>query len=451
MQHLKILAVDDSKSALFALEKLLKSKTTTVVTASDGIEGQAALKMERFDLVITDVDMPNLNGLDFCKWIKTTPETVDIPVIILSSRESDYDIENGFRVGADAYVPKALAAKELVSRIEDVMHKSTYVKRKTILVVEDSKSIRGFLRGGLESEGFQVVLAEDGVDALRLLQSSSPDLILVDLHMPNMGGAELCLKLLGQEKYKGLPIIVMSSMHDKPVVQRLIQEGVSAFIAKPFNLDMLIFSLERILSDHFRKMLDERERLATERRQMLSSISSLAKALEARDHYTHGHSESVTRYAAGIGKELNFSNKEMTQLILAGNLHDLGKIGVRDSVLLKPGKLSDEEFEHIKEHTVFVKEILNPLDQMDDIIQAASSHHERWDGSGYPDGLKGEDIPLFARVIAVADVYDALTSDRPYRDSMSQEKALTIIADGQGTHFCPSIVDAFFRYMKKEQ
>ena len=223
----------------------------------------------------------------------------------------------------------------------------------------------------------------------------------------------------------------------------------SAFISKPFNIDMLVLTIEKILSDHFQTMLEERERLVVERKLTLGSISSLINALEARDKHTRGHSESVTMLSAAIGTELKLSNAQMTRLLIAGNLHDLGKIGVRDNVLLKPGKLTDDEYEHIKTHTVVVKDILAPLHDMEDILFAASSHHERWDGSGYPSGLKGNEIPLFGRIIAVADVYDALTSDRPYRNGMSKGKALAIISEGRNTHFCPVIVDAFFQYIEK--
>ena len=248
-----------------------------------------------------------------------------------------------------------------------------------------------------------------------------------------------------------LPIVVMSTMSDKPTMQRLIQDGVLAFIVKPFNINMLVMTLERILSDQFQRMLEERERLKTEQKLTLESISSLVNALEARDTYTRGHSESVTRLSAAIGRELGFSDAEMARLILAGRLHDLGKIGVRDNVLLKAGKLTAEEYDHIKTHTVVVQNILAPLSSMDDVLLAASSHHERWDGTGYPWGLREEEIPLLGRIIAVADVYDALTSDRPYRAGMPRDKALEIIVQGRGTHFCPSIVDAFLAYMEKSK
>jgi len=179
----------------------------------------------------------------------------------------------------------------------------------------------------------------------------------------------------------------MSSLGDKPLMRRLIRDGVTAFIVKPFNVDMLVVTMEKLLSDHFQRMLEERERLILEQKLTVGSIASLINALEARDKHTSGHSEAVTRLSVAIGRELGFSDAEMNRLQIAASLHDLGKIGVRDNVLLKPGKLTEEEFEHIQTHTVVVQDILKPLHNMEDVLAAASSHHERWDGNGYPDGL----------------------------------------------------------------
>jgi response regulator RpfG family c-di-GMP phosphodiesterase len=448
MKKSKVLIVDDSRSALFAVKALLSPTGVHTVTASDGMQGQEALRSELFDLVITDVDMPNMSGLDFCRWIKSNPKTAHIPVIVLSSLDTDIDIENGFRVGADAYVPKRLANKELIPRIESVMNTCTFVKDKTILVAEDSKTIQDVAKQGLEDAGFNVVLADDGQHALDIIDDVAPDILLTDLNMPRVSGEKLCLTLLNMTRYKFLPIVVMSSLGDKPMMRRLIRDGVTAFIIKPFNVDMLVVTIEKLLSDHFQRMLEERERLVLEQKLTVGSIASLINALEARDKYTSGHSESVTRISIAIGRELGFSDMELNRLQIAASLHDLGKIGVRDNVLLKPGKLTQDEFEHIQTHTIVVQDILKPLPGMDDVLVAASSHHERWDGTGYPNGLKGEDIPLVGRIIAVADVFDALISDRPYRDGMPMEEALQIISEGIGSHFCPTVGAAFFRYMK---
>lgn len=440
---MNFLVVDDSTSALYALEKCLVPTGANIVIAHDGIEAREAASRMPFDLIISDVDMPRLNGLDFCHWVKNNPDTAKTPVILLSSLETDEDIDTGFRVGADGYVPKSLAARDLIPRIEQVLDKSALTRDRVLLVVDDSEAIRNLLKDGLTEAGFTVHLAEDGGEALAMLDTVNPDLILTDLVMPEVGGRELCCEVHGRCGMERIPVVVMSSTSDKVVMQRMIHEGAASYVTKPFNVNNLIQILEKVLSEQFRMMLVERNRLQAERNLTLGSIASLVRALEARDHYTSGHSESVTRISMAMANRLNFSDDRLTRLHIAGTLHDLGKIGVRDNVLLKPDKLSDEEFEHIKGHTTVVADILDPMPGMEDVLIAASSHHERWDGSGYPKGLRGEGIPLLGRILAVADVYDAMTSDRIYREGMPKEEVRDIIAKGRGKQFCPKCVDAF--------
>jgi len=448
-EALKILIADDSTSALYALGKNLAPTGAILTTAMDGLEAWEIIKEHSFDLVITDVDMPRLDGLEFCKKIKNDPKTTATPVIILSSRESDQDIDNGFRVGADGYVPKSSAAQDLIPRIEQVLDRTAMKRDRILLVVDDSEAIRTFLHNGLTLAGFKVLLARDGNEAMTLLDETSPDLILSDLMMPNMDGRQLCQQVKDREDLKGIPMVIMSSMQDKATMHRMIHDGAASYITKPFGMHNLIQIIEKILSEQFRIMLVERDRLQAERRLTLGSIASLVKALEARDHYTSGHSESVTHIAMQMAKRLDFTDDQMTRLHIAGNLHDLGKIGVRDNVLLKPDKLSSKEFEHIKSHTTVVADILDPLPGMEDVLIAASSHHERWDGTGYPKGLKEEDIPLLGRILAVADVFDAMTSDRVYRRGLPKEKVRGIILDERGKQFCPKCVDAFMDWYEQ--
>ncbi|WP_319541137.1 response regulator [uncultured Pseudodesulfovibrio sp.] len=442
-ESLRVLIADDSTSALYALKTSLAPTGAILTTAMDGLEAQHILEKQAFDLIITDVDMPKLDGLKLCDWIKNNPNTAATPVIILSSRESDQDIDNGFRVGADGYVPKSSAVQELIPRIEQVLNKTAMTKNRILLVVDDSEAIRTFLHTGLSAEDFEVLLARDGKEAMEILAKTSPDLILSDLMMPNMDGKQLCHHIKTRDDLKNIPFVIMSSVQDKAIMHRTIHDGAASYITKPFGINNLVQIIDKILSEQFRVMLVERDRLQAERRMTFGSIASLVKALEARDHYTSGHSESVTHIAMHMAKRLNFTDDQIIRLHIAGNLHDLGKIGVRDNVLLKPDKLTDEEFEHIKSHTTVVVDILDPLPGMEDVLVAASSHHERWDGTGYPTGLKGEDIPLLGRILAVADVFDAMTCDRVYRKGMSKTGIRDFIFEERGKKFCPECVDAF--------
>ncbi|MGE4298986.1 MAG: response regulator [Desulfovibrionaceae bacterium] len=451
MPEPRILIVDDSPTIRNALSKKLKSMGADVTLAVDGRNGLETALECGFDLIITDVDMPRMSGLELCEELKKRSETKAVPVIILSSRDKDEDIENGFRVGAATYVSKTRAPIELADRIREVLDKATFLKERLVMVVDDSETVRQTVVDGLVREGFQVVAASNGEEALILLHEDIPDLVLTDLNMPVMDGKALCKAMSLEPKLANVPVVVMSRESDRAVMRRLLQEGAAAFLTKPFNTEQVVITIEKLLSDQFRLLLEEKERLSSEQSLILASISSLVNALEARDQYTRGHSESVARIAAGIGEVMGFERADIERLRIAARLHDLGKIGVRDNVLLKQGRLTDEEYEAIKQHTIVGETILRPIPSMADILEAAGSHHEQWDGSGYPRGLAGEEIPLWGRLIAVADTYDALTSDRPYRKGMAVDKALSIVRECRGSQLCPVCVDAFVDYLLRHE
>jgi HD-GYP domain-containing protein (c-di-GMP phosphodiesterase class II) len=248
-----------------------------------------------------------------------------------------------------------------------------------------------------------------------------------------------------------VPIIAMSTKTDRGYMKRMMQNGASAYLCKPFNIDELVILVEKMMSDQFHMLLMERERLDTERNLMIASITSLVTALEARDNYTRGHSEAVGRIVSGMLQINGGSPEEIETITIGGRLHDIGKIGVRDEILLKPGRLTEEEFAHIKKHPVIGANIIKSIPSFLDVIPIVLSHHERIDGKGYPQGLKGDNIHLWARMTAVADTYHSLTSDRPYRKGMVQGKALQIIDDASGTQLCPDCVGLFFKWISQNE
>ena len=446
----KVLIVDDSSMVRNVLKRILGEMRFEVHEAIDGREGLELADSGNFDLIITDVEMPVMTGYQLCAALKMNASTRSVPVIILSSLSSDGDIEHGFRVGASAYVPKDMAATMLGQRVQEVLSRAAFRQQRLIMVVDDSTTVRNLVMDGLDKEGFRVVKARDGVHALERLEECLPDLILTDIDMPRMDGLTLCRKLAEDRRFNAIPLVVMSSTNNMAKVQHMIQEGASTYIMKPFRVEQLINHLDRILSDHFRLALEARRRAEMESELILSSIASLVNALEARDPYTRGHSDRVASFSVRIGEQLGFDRAQLERLKLMGKLHDLGKIGVRDDILLKPARLTEEEFEEIKRHTVHVRGILEPIESLHDVMEAAVSHHERMDGTGYPNGLKGEEIPLVARIVAVADVYDALTTDRPYRPGMTKATALEIIQEIKGDHLCPKCVEAFFACFEKD-
>lgn len=437
----KILIVDDSVIIRKALSKQLEKLGALVHQAEDGEQAFELALHKEFDLIITDVEMPHLDGFGLCERIKDHPTLRRTPVIILSSLETDKEIEHGFRVGAAAYVSKSEAQTLLIETVERVLEKSRFHRGRLILIVDDSENIRHILAQALSGEGFQVITAENGKQALRCIQDLRPDLILSDIDMPEMNGVELFKKIHGDALLSSIPFVLMSSNSDRAMMRRLFEWGAASYLVKPFNVEQVVLTVQKLLSDHFLILLKERERLDTERRMMLAGITSLITALEARDQYTRGHSEAVASLVAKMAAHRNADHEEIEALEIAARLHDLGKIGVPDAILLKPGPLSQKEFAVIKEHPVIGANILGSIPSLKAQLPVILNHHERFDGKGYPHGLKGEKIPLWARMTAVADTFHALISDRPYRKGLSREEALTIIRDVRGSQLCPECVD----------
>jgi len=352
---------------------------------------------------------------------------------------------------AAAYLDIAETQARLVPLVEKLINRYSKTETgKKILVVDDSKAVRLMLEEGLLKEGYQVLTAENGKKALEVMGNVRPDLILSDVYMPEMNGLELCECLHESPFYSSIPFVVMSTENNAQNMKQMLQYGAAAFIIKPFNLDQLMMTLNKIFSYEFLLLLKEKERLDGEQKLLIAGITSLVKALEARDKYTRGHSDRVSLILAGLVKHSGGSKYDIERALIAGRLHDIGKIGVRDNILLKPGRLSDEEFYQIKQHPSIGASIIQTIPSISDILPVIRSHHERIDGKGYPEGLAAQDIPLWARMTAVADTYDALTTDRPYRKGMRYHQALEVISAVSGTQLCSDCVELFFDWCRQE-
>jgi response regulator RpfG family c-di-GMP phosphodiesterase len=448
----RILVVDDSAAARSRYFELLKGIGADIQTANDGIEAMQAVGAASFDLIITDIEMPKMNGIALCRKLQTTKETEHIPVIVASNFDSDRDVEAGFEAGAAAYLSKKDIESILANTVGEILWKFKNIRQRRILVVEDSRSTARFIEAGLSRHSYIVTVAGNGKMAQKAIGELKPDLILSDLKMPEMDGFTLCKWLKATPEFADIPFVAMSTDESSgAVVQRIIQYGAASFITKPFSMNQAAPLIDRILSDHFRIIFKERERLDGERTSLINSITSLVTALEARDSYTKGHSDAVSTIVAGTLAVSGAERHDVELLAIGGKMHDIGKIGIRDHILLKPDRLTDLEFTHIKEHPTIGKGILAPISSLQQIISVAYSHHERWDGKGYPLGLKGQEIPFWARLTAVADSFEAMTSDRPYRKGMPLSKAFQIIREVRGSQLCPDSVDLFFKFTETKE
>jgi len=445
-----ILIADDSKTNRNSLINMLSQFKNTIFEADNGLEALDHIKHNRIDLIITDLVMPRMDGFTLCRELKSNEETRSIPIIIFSDFSDKKRVEEGFTLGAWAFVPKSQPDELL--RIVTKWNESHYLVNKwSVLVVDDSPTINYVVKDELTLDGYKVITAISGQEAWDILQKPElrPDIIVTDIEMPGMNGLDLLQKIKRDRNLSGIPVVVMSSDSDRSTIMKTVQAGAVSYLTKPFGSGQLSLNLELILSNQFRLLDEVRKRIETERQLLFASITSLANALEAKDLYTRGHSEAVAKMAVMIGQEMGFSERQLEQLELAGLLHDLGKIGIKDNVLSKKGPLNREEYDHIKTHVELLEVILTPITSAYEILRAARSHHERWDGKGYPRGLKGTQIPLEGRILKLADVYDSVTSIRPYRDAISKDKALRIIRDGMGTEFCPTVTPIFLSLVSK--
>jgi putative two-component system response regulator len=311
-----------------------------------------------------------------------------------------------------------------------------------ILVVDDEELIRRTVAKILKKSNFEVTLAEDGHQAIELAKQETFDMVISDVRMPGLDGIET-IRLIKEIQPEIYSIIITGYASEETPVQAL-KVGVNDYIFKPFEVDTFTHSVLRNITNL--RLTREKVALASRLKQnMIRLIDTLATTLEARDAYTHGHSHRVGEYSCWIAEELNYSKEEIEILRHGGILHDIGKIAVREEVLNKPGRLTAEEYEHIKIHPTVGYNILKQIEELEPLLPIVLSHHERIDGKGYPHCVPGTDIPLNARIAAIADTFDALTSNRPYRDGMPLEKAIAILESVKGTQLDADLVDIFIK------
>ncbi|HPW17228.1 MAG TPA: ATP-binding protein [Candidatus Aminicenantes bacterium] len=321
-----------------------------------------------------------------------------------------------------------------------------------VLCIDDSPEVLKLMKMLLADE-FDLELATSAEQGLRLVRDKGPDLILCDVMMPGMDGHAFSKAVKSDEATKHIPIILVTARSGAEMLAEGIKAGADDYISKPFDsteLKARIRALLRLRQVEAELALANRNlRMRTsdlveqQRSLFLSTVKSLASAIDAKDEYTRHHSTRVTDFSLKIAAKMGFSAKELGDLELAAVLHDVGKIAVPESILNKPGKLSPDEFALIKDHPARGEAILSPVVELKEIARVVRAHHERYDGTGYPDRLKGREIPLGARIMAIADTYDSITSDRPYRKAASHRYALKEIIACSGTQFDPEAVQAF--------
>ncbi len=490
-EELNILVVDDEQSILDLFNEFFESNTNySVLTANDGLEAIEIIKNKDIDCCFTDLSMPNLDGVELARRIYYYDNT--IPIVVMTGYPSMDNAIETLKNGVADFLTKPFRMDQILPTITRVMAaRSLFVDN--ILLKEEAEKGKKLLKINQE---LQEKIRE--VETINLIlqkmdqTASSKDLFntLVNLSgkITSCDEAHLCFFVQGMKDYQVITsyykneekkdsgsICVEKSIVEKVAndcIPHLIRKknGDGSIIAIPLKIKSKVFGvLISIIKDekysfkekdlYFLNFLTEKASFTIENlalyeniyENLFSTLYAFVVTIEARDPYTKMHSANVSRYAMSIAESYGCSEEDVEKLNISGNLHDIGKIGVPDNVLLKPGKLTNEEFEIIKKHPIIGSNIIGHLGMWTDEQSIIRHHHERFDGNGYPDGLKGEKIPLLSRIIAVADVYDALTTDRSYRKKMSNDVAVNIIKENAGSQFDSKIVDIFLELHSQEK
>jgi putative two-component system response regulator len=374
-------------------------------------------------------------------------------------------------------VHAAEPATTAVSSQQVHVAREDYLSAKVMIVDDEAFNIK-VVQAHLSLAGYcRFITTTDPKPVLAMIASELPDIVLLDIMMPAVSGLDILRMMQADEDLKHIPVIVLTAADSEEIKMEALELGATDFLNKPVNLPELVLRVRNVLfvkahQDHLKdyaRELAHEVRLRTSELAVsrLELIHCLARTAEFRDNETGRHVARVGRYAEIIARKLNLDERTVELIAHAAPLHDMGKVGVPDSILLKPGKLTPEEYEIMQQHSIHGKRTFEPMTDAEwqlfkshtllgeDILDAESSpliqmaskialtHHEKWDGSGYPLGLAGEDIPLPGRITAVADVFDALSSRRPYKPAIPLNRCFEIMAEGRGNHFDPKVVDAF--------
>lgn len=325
------------------------------------------------------------------------------------------------------------------------------MEKQHIYIIDDSRTILKHAEGVLIGS-YKISLFTSGKQALEQMRTDVPDLVLLDINMPEMDGYQVFRRMKDSSLLSKIPVIFLTAdtKHESEI--QGLEMGAMDYITKPFAPTVMQRRIARILElEELRKHLEELVELKTDEVQKLfiQSVTTITYAVDAKDRYTKGHSVRVAQYSLAIAKKLNWSSQDCLNIYYIALLHDIGKIGIPDSILNKPVKLTDEEYRLVRNHTIMGANILKPITMVPQICDGARYHHERYDGKGYPYGLKGNDIPYIARIIGIADAYDAITSNRIYEKAQVSEYAVSELKKGRGTQFDPYLTDVMLEVLEE--
>ena len=442
----KILAVDDDPNLLFGLSSILKRAGYQVHTANNGETGLAIATTEHPDLIVCDVRMPVMGGFEMLQRLRWNACTADIPFIFLTATGEQESVLKGFANGADDYIVKPFEPPNFLARVSAVLRR-VVTAQQNIRQTSDEH-----LRRLILTAPYGMILT-DQAGTIRLANGAMQEIL----------GATA---LAGTSLYAFLPKAWHAAARQYLTGEVELPNGAIAFEGEMFRLNGTAFPAQisavllrlqgnteaRFMIRDLSTQLQTEADLEQARNDLLNAyeatLSGWARTLELRDHETQGHSERVAQLTVAVARTLGVAEDAIVHIRRGALLHDIGKLGIPDSILFKPGALTVEEWAIMRKHPQHAYSLLADIDYLRPALDIPYCHHEKWDGSGYPRGLKGEEIPLAARIFAVVDVWDALTSERPYRKEWTREATLEYIQNWSGTHFDPMVVDVALQVLK---
>jgi len=324
------------------------------------------------------------------------------------------------------------------------------IDQPKILIVDDESIARITIEALLSGEKYNLHFAQNAIEGIALASQILPDVILLDVMMPGMNGFEACKQIRAMPGLAEVPIVLVTALDDRESRLAGLRAGADDFITKPFDIHELLIRIQNMTRlNRYRLLIEQRQEMDHLHNDLLvaydKTIEGWSRALDLRDKETEGHTQRVTEMTIQLARMTGLDEEALKHVWRGGVLHDVGKLGIPDSILLKPDKLTEEEWKIMRMHPVYAYEWLSHIEYLQPALDIPYCHHEKWDGTGYPRGLKGEEIPFVARLFAIVDVWDALISDRPYRKAMIHADAMNYITSQSGKHFEPKIVEMFVK------
>jgi putative two-component system response regulator len=412
MSH-RILLIDDKEPLLFALSDYFSARGFEVDCVSEQRAAEQALLRAEYSMVITDLRLTGTESHEGLEIVGHVRERYPATRTVLLTAYGTPEIEReAQRRGANLVLMKPQPLPQLTESVTRLLEERL---NGQVLIAEDDDRARDLLHVMLSRQGAEVIAARDGAEAVELFDKHRPDLVVSDVQMPQKTGFDVCRHVKANPETRLVPVVLMTGLSAVEDKVRGIHAGADDFLVKPVERTELMARVRSLLTvKSFTDELDRSEAV----------LEALANSIEAKDPYTLGHCERLSELSVRLGQRIGLRGDYLIALRRAGALHDIGKVSVPEAILLKPGPLTPEEFRIMRMHPEVGEKICAPLKSLRAVLPIIRHHHEKVDGSGYPDGLRGDEIPLTARVMTIVDVYDALTTDRPYRAALSREQAL---------------------------